>query len=388
MNMLSSSPENLDALIALRHDLHRHPEISGAESRTAERIAAELTGLGPDRIWRDLGGHGVAAEFCGAQTGPTVLLRCELDGLPIHEITDLPYRSQIEGKGHLCGHDGHMVSLLAVAQRLAVQRPARGRVVLLFQPAEETGAGAQAVMEDPRWPQLRPDYAFAYHNVPGRPLGEIGLRPGPANCASRGMQLHLRGKSSHAAAPEDGHSPALAMAAMMQALPGLNQGEIGHDDLARATLTHAVLGEASFGIAPGMGELWITLRTMTDGRMAGLIAETEALIGRACADLAVTTDWHDIFAAVTNDPEATGIARAAAEDLGQRLYEMPLPMRWSEDFGRFGTGTTRASLLYVGAGEHHPQLHNPDYDFPDALLPLTRDLFCRIIDRLLGPCAA
>ena len=201
------SHDQLSYLTALRHALHRRPEVSGDEAETADRIADELTNLGADRIWRGLGGHGVAAEFTGASDGPTVLLRCELDGLPIREISDLPYRSEVEGKGHLCGHDGHMVSILGVAMHLA-RRPACGRVILLFQPAEETGAGAQAVIDDPRWAEIKPDYAFAYHNLPGRPLGEIGLRAGPGNCASRGMQILLEGKSSHAAAPQDGLSPA------------------------------------------------------------------------------------------------------------------------------------------------------------------------------------
>ena len=136
MQVLSTA--QLDDLVALRHALHQAPEVSGEEVRTAERVAAELTTLGADRLWRGLGGHGVAAEFTGAEPGPTVLLRCELDGLPIREISDLPYQSTIPGKGHLCGHDGHMVSILGVAMRLAT-RPQKGRVILLFQPAEETG---------------------------------------------------------------------------------------------------------------------------------------------------------------------------------------------------------------------------------------------------------
>ncbi|MDB9809091.1 M20/M25/M40 family metallo-hydrolase, partial [Yoonia sp.] len=200
------SSEQTTYLTRLRHDLHRQPEISGEEAQTAARIVQELTHAGADQIWQNLGGYGVAAEFRSAKPGPTVLIRCELDGLPIKEESTLPYRSEIDGKGHLCGHDGHMCMVMGVALGLA-DRPARGRVILLFQPAEETGFGAQAVIDDPRWPQIRPDYAFAYHNVPGRPLGEIGLRAGPANCASRGMQILLHGKSSHAAAPEDGVSP-------------------------------------------------------------------------------------------------------------------------------------------------------------------------------------
>lgn len=379
--------EQITALVDLRHALHRRPELSGDESETANRMAKELTALGADRIWSDLGGHGVAAEFKGAQDGPTVLLRCELDGLPIHEVSDISYRSETDGKGHLCGHDGHMASMLGVAMGLA-QRPARGRVILLFQPAEETGAGAKAVIDDKRWPELRPDFAFAYHNVPGRQLGEIGLRPGPGNCASRGMQILLEGKSSHAAAPEDGLSPSVAMAALMQALPELSSGTIGSKTFALSTLTHAKLGEPTYGIAPGHGELRVTLRCMTDERMEALVSDAKALVATHTADLAIKVLWHDIFLSVTNDGEATDIAGRVAARQGHVRHDMPTPMRWSEDFGRYGGDGAKATLLYIGAGETHPQLHNPDYDFPDALIPLVTDLFSGIIADILGPASA
>lgn len=376
-------PDQIARLTQLRRQLHRHPELSGEERETARLIAAELDAMGADHIWRDLGGHGVAAAFDGAQPGPTVLLRCELDGLPIRELSDQPYRSQIEGRGHLCGHDGHMASMLGVGMWLA-RRPARGRVILLFQPAEETGAGARAVIADPRWPGMRPDYAFAYHNVPGRPLGEIGLRPGPANCASRGMQILLTGRSSHAAAPEDGVSPAPAMARLMTALPELGRGVIGDADFALSTLTHARLGAPSFGIAPAEGELRVTLRTMTNTAMDDLIAAAQDLVVQASAGLAVDMRWHDVFRAVTNDTGATAIARDAARDLGFAINDMDLPMRWSEDFGRFGDDGAMAAMLYIGSGVDMPQLHNPDFDYPDALLPVAIDQFCAIVARLLN----
>lgn len=379
-----TDPNLIAELTALRHDLHRRPELSGEERETAERIAAELTARGADRLWRGLGGHGVAAEFRGAEPGPTLLFRCELDGLPIREVSDLPYTSRFPGRGHLCGHDGHMVTLLGVATRLA-KRPPRGRVILLFQPAEETGAGAAAVIADPQWPEIRPDYAFAYHNVPGRPLGEIGLRPGPGNCASRGMQILLEGKSSHAAAPQDGLSPGPAMAHLMEALPGLGQGDLTDPDFALSTLTHAHLGEPSFGISPAEGEMRVTLRTMTNDRMEALIGATLAEVERAAGALRVEAHWHDIFHAVTNDADATALARDAAQRLGHTIREMETPMSWSEDFGRIGEDGARAAMLYVGAGEAVPQLHNPDYDFPDDLLPIVIDQFCGIIDGLLGP---
>lgn len=375
--------DQITSLTTLRHELHRHPEISGDEAETAKRITQELIVLGADQIWQGLGGHGVAAAFNGVGAGPTVLLRCELDGLPIHEISNFAYKSQSEGKGHLCGHDGHMVSMLGVAMALAT-RPASGRVILLFQPAEETGAGAKAVIEDPRWPDIRPDFAFAYHNVPGRPLGEVGLRQGPGNCASRGMQILLNGKSSHAAAPEDGVSPGKAMARLMQDLPGLGKGTIGEGSFALSTLTHARLGEPSFGIAPGQGELRVTLRCMTDERMNTLISDALALVTGHTADLSIAVHWHDIFLSVYNDAKATDIARQVAIAQGQAVYEMPTPMRWSEDFGRIGLDGAKAAMLYVGAGETHPQLHNPDYDFPDALIPVVADLFNGIVVEILG----
>lgn len=381
--MQALSSEQLAYLVALRHELHQTPELSGEEVQTADRMAAELTALGADRIWRGLGGHGVAAEFTGHENGPTVLLRCELDGLPIREISDLPYQSTIPGKGHLCGHDGHMVSMLGVAMRLA-GRPQKGRVILLFQPAEETGAGARTVIDDPRWPEIRPDFAFAYHNVPGRPLGEVGLRQGPGNCASRGLQILFEGKSSHAAAPEDGVSPGAAMAALMAELPALSHGSVGDEDFSLATLTHAKLGAPTFGIAPADGELRVTLRSMTNERMDALMQESLQRVKKHSKGLTVEILWHDVFRAVVNDAHATDIARSAAGTLGQQSLEMPSPMRWSEDFGRFGDDGAKSALLYLGAGTDHPQLHNPDYDFPDALIAIATDLFCQILHDTVG----
>jgi len=381
MNKLSA--EQLNYLTELRRELHKHPEISGEELETAERIAKELETLGADRIRRGLGGHGVAAEFCGEKSGPTLLLRCELDGLPIREISDLPHRSTIESKGHLCGHDGHMVSMLGVAMGLNT-RPVSGRVVLLFQPAEETGAGANAVVADPQWAEIRPDYAFAYHNVPGRPLGEIGVRSGPGNCASRGMKIQFEGKSSHAAAPEDGVSPGPAMAKLMTVLTDLSYGTIEDEGFALVTLTHVELGEATFGISPANGTIWVTLRSMTNERMAKLMERANALIEEHAGHLFVEVSWHDVFSSVVNDKDATAIARDVASKQGRQVYDMHTPMRWSEDFGRFGEDGAKSSLIYVGAGGDLPQLHNPDYDFPDELIGVASELFLGVVGQILG----
>ncbi|MBL1435940.1 MAG: amidohydrolase [Rhodobacteraceae bacterium] len=381
--MTAISSKQIRYLTQLRHDLHRQPEISGQEVKTSARIVQELKNAGADRIWEKLGGCGVAAEFRGATPGPTVLIRCELDGLPITEESTRAYRSEVDGKGHLCGHDGHMCMVLGVALGLK-KRPVRGRVILLFQPAEETGFGAQAVIDDPRWPELRPDYAFAYHNVPGRPLGEVGLRAGPANCASRGMQVILHGKSSHAAAPEDGVSPGAAMAHLMQHLPALSSGTIADADFGLITLTHVRLGAPTYGIAPGEGELRVTLRSMTDAHMKKVVGETQTILGQIDKKIKIDVSWHDVFSTVVNNENTTNIARNAARADALNVYEMNHPMRWSEDFGRFGADGAHAAIIFLGAGETQPQLHNPDYDFPDALLPIGIELFLRIIEQILS----
>ena len=183
------SPADLAALADWRHLLHRHPELSGAEAATAARVVEALTPTGPDRLLTGLGGHGVASVYDGAAPGPAVMLRAELDALPIEEVGTPPYRSETPGTAHLCGHDGHITILAGVARWLGQNRPARGRAILLFQPAEEDGAGAARVIADPQFAEIRPDIALSLHNMPGVPLGQARLAPGIMNCASRGMTM-------------------------------------------------------------------------------------------------------------------------------------------------------------------------------------------------------
>lgn len=375
----------LDRLVALRHEVHAHPEVSGEEQATAARMARFLADFAPDDLLNGLGGHGVAAVFEGAQEGPTVLIRAELDALPIEEFSDSPYRSTVPGKGHLCGHDGHMVMVAGLARDLSDRRPARGRAVLLLQPAEETGQGARAVMDDPRFDRIAPDFAFSLHNFPGLPVGHVQICHGPANCASRGMRVRLEGKTSHAAAPRDGLSPMAAMARLMPGLQSLGPGGPLVDGYQLVTLTHATLGEATFGIAPGKGEVWATLRSLTDEGMADLVARAEARVADEAAreGLAVEITYHDVFDACTNAPEAVAVLEAALEATGTPWAVADHPQSWSEDFGQFGQ-RAKAAMVWLGSGEGQPQLHNPDFDFPDTLIPVGMGLFRETIRRVLG----
>ena len=372
-------------LIDFRHELHRHPEISGEEQETARRVAGFLAPLKPDRILTRLGGHGVAAIFEGTEPGPTLLFRSEIDALPIDEKTEVAHASTNPGKGHLCGHDGHSTILLALGLGLSRGRPKRGRVVLLFQPAEENGAGAAAVIADPRFADIRPDLAFSLHNLPGLALGHVALTDGPVNCASRGMKIKLSGKTAHASQPETGRSPMLAMANLMPALTALSRSAPPDHGFRLATVTHAVLGERAFGIAPGDGEIWVTLRTLVDAGMAELCAEAEALVRTTAKteklDLEITYD--DIFLHCENAPEAVAhLVRALdAEGIGHDRGN--LPMRASEDFGRF-RAVAPSAMFFLGSGESHPALHNPDYDFPDELIAIGVRVFMRVVRDILG----
>ena len=383
MDRLSNA--DLGDLIAFRRGLHRRPEVSGAEAGTAATIADALRALAPEAVVTGLGGHGVVAAFHGADPGPTVMFRAELDALPIPEETGLPHASERAGVGHLCGHDGHMTILMALGRLLARRRPARGRVVLMFQPAEEDGSGAAAVLADPRFAAFAPDWAFAIHNMPGVARGAALLAPGAANCASMGLALAFSGKTAHASQPEAGVSPAPALAELIPALAALGPGgALGHD-FRLVTVTHARLGEPAFGIAPGEGHLWATLRTLDDGGMADLLAAATARAQETAArhGLGLTITHHDVFAACTNDAEATAHLARAAAACGIACRPDDLPMRGSEDFGRFGA-SARAAMIFLGSGVDHPRLHNPDFDFPDDLIPLGAHLFHRVARDLLG----
>jgi amidohydrolase len=371
--------------VAFRRDLHRHPEISGEEKETARRVVAFLAETRPDEVLSGLGGHGVAVIYDSGRPGPTVLFRAELDALPIEERSDAPHRSQVLGKSHMCGHDGHTAILAALGRQFGRRRPERGRAVLMFQPAEETGAGAAGVVKDPRYEAIRPNYAFSLHNLPGTPLGHVRLKAGVVNCASRGIRIVLEGKTAHSSMPETGISPMPAVSSLMPALAGLGGGRFTDDDFAMATVTHAQMGEAVFGITPARAEVWATLRTRLDERMDDLCAAAEALARETAAahGLSCEISYHEIFVASMNAPEAVERLRAALNAENVSHDENELPMRASEDFGRFGHDA-KSAMFFLGAGEDHTALHNPDYDFPDDLIPIGARVFMRAARDLLG----
>ncbi|WP_419910911.1 amidohydrolase [Hoeflea sp.] len=378
------SDNEIEALVSIRRDLHMRPELSGEESETADRIFDHLTDLGPDRIVRGLGGTGVAAIFDGGQPGPSVMMRCELDGLPISETGTVSYKSRIPGKGHQCGHDGHMAMLLGVAMLLR-ERPARGRAVLLFQPAEETGQGARAVIADPRFDDVRCDFTISLHNLPGHEAHQILLKDGYVNCASRGMRIRMTGKTAHAAQPEAGVSPALGLAEIIREFDALSNTTATDREFSLVTIVHASLGEKAFGISPADADLWATLRTVSNEKMFEIVAAAETISRRAAEKCGVTIEitYDDIFNACANDVTVIGHMRECARALGLDVEDLQAPLRFSEDFGEFGQHSA-SGMFFLGAGTDTPALHNSDYDFPDTLIPTGAAMLHATMSRLIG----
>lgn len=374
---------DLAELIALRRALHRLPELSGQEHDTAAMLAGLMKGLGADEVRTGIGGTGLIAGFHGTGPGPSVMFRAELDALPIPEVEGPAHRSTRQGIAHLCGHDGHMTGLVGLGRLLARARPRRGTVWLLFQPAEETGAGAAAMLADPRLPDF--DYGFAIHNFPGLPRGQALLSDGVMNCASVGMRAMLSGATSHASEPELARTPARALAAITPALLALSQGQTTDADFRLVTITHLTMGAPAFGITPGEAEIWVTLRTQRDAAMAALRDSAVAVVSdhAKAHGLSAQFDWQDEFAASVNHPEAASIMARAAEATGVAVSDQGLPMRASEDFGRFALRGKTAMIL-LGAGTDHPPLHAQNYDFPDDLIAPSVRLFAQIARDLTG----
>ncbi len=371
-------------LSELRKLLHRFPDLSDNEENTSKTIVSFLQPWQPDEIITGIGGHGIAAVYNGNDNGATVVVRCELDALPIQESLNIPHRSEIKGVSHKCGHDGHMAIVSGLAQKLYEQRPRKGSVVLLYQPAEETGQGAGRVLDDEKFRRLNPDYILALHNLPGFELGRIIVRKGVFASTSVGMSIKLKGKTSHAGEPEAGTSPALAVAQLIPGLSSIPQFHTALHESAQITIIHAKVGEIAFGTSPGEGEVMITLRAHSHDVLDSL-TERAADFATRTADvfgLEVTVDIVEPFPTTINDPKVVDCIEKSARKANLKLHRREVPFAWSEDFGHF-TKAYPGALFGIGAGEKHPSLHHPDYDFPEELIEHGITIFDLIIRQLI-----
>lgn len=371
-------------LIRLRRELHATPELSDNEQKTARVITEFFRQFSPDQVISSLGSNGIAFLFGSDRPGPTLVFRCELDAIPIHEENDFAYRSRISDVSHKCGHDGHMAIMAGFGYLISLNRPKQGQIILLFQPAEETGQGAAAVADDKKFKNLNADYAFALHNLPGYPLGAILLKAGTINCASRGMIIRLVGITSHSAWPEDGLSPAVPMCDLIQDLAKLPATSDPNQFYSKVTVGHARLGDPAFGLSPGYAEVMATLRSETDETMSILVERAVSLVKEKAtfANLSYEISWAEEFIASSNDPGACDIVKKAGKAAGAEVIYLKEALPVSEDFGQF-TARMPGVMFGLGAGEASPRLHQADYDFPEKLIEIGSNVFMQIAQILV-----
>ncbi len=382
-----------DDLGGFRRQLHARPELSEHEHETATAIVARLASTHPSAIVDRLGTMqtGLCAVYDSGEPGPAVLIRAELDALPIQESNTFGHRSKVAGISHKCGHDGHMATLVAVAEGLDAQPIAHGKVYLLFQPAEETGTGASAVLADPRFRALdAPDYVYAFHNVPKYPLGQVLLRKGLFAQGSVGFIAKYRGKTSHSSYPEHGINPSAAVTQLVDAVNRFN------DTLADSvsapvlgTVSYAQLGTAekgpNFGTTPGEGVVMGVIRAHRTEDLGKVREELAARAAHLAADggLEHELTWHEAFAATESNEDCVATIAAAARAAGADVCWLDEPFRWSEDFGYF-TAAFKGAFFGLGSGTNQPQLHDDGYDYPDELIAIGASVYRAIIDAHLG----
>lgn len=363
----------------LRKEFHRIAELSGQEVRTAEFICQTLGEFSPSTIHSSIGGQGVVAEFRYTSQGPNLLFRADMDAVAIEENSTSNYCSKNPGVAHKCGHDGHTTILLAFAALLHQYPLAKGRILLLFQPAEETGQGAQAILNDPWFKQQKIDMAFALHNLPGYPLHSIVCRSGSFTCSVISCTITLTGKTAHAAEPEKAISPTSALLDMIRESDSWNRGELYSPDYFRSTLIELHIGEKAYGVAAGNGLLRLTLRAATEKQLQKHKQELEQRVREhtSSGKLQGNIEWLEPFTANENTPQAVALIRQAAQQCQLVYQEISHPFAWGEDFGLF-TQHFPGAMFGLGAGTSTPALHTPEYDFPNEIISSGAQLFYQL----------
>lgn len=353
---------------SIRHALHEHPQTAGNEQFAHDTIVKQLQLLHPDHVYTNVGGWGVVAVWGADPAAPTVAFRADTDALPI---------------GHRCGHDGHTTILMRLAELVDVEAAKcregstqlQRNILLLWQPAEETGEGAQAVLESGILQRYNIVRFYALHNIPGYPTGSVVVCPRTFAAASSGVIYHLDGRETHASTPELGINPGLAVAEMVQKMSHLAPA----GGQRQATLICIHLGSPAFGTSAGHAEVMFTLRAYSNDDMQQLLDEANAAVEAIASrwGLKLTYALQEPFCATENNGLAVDDIRTAADDIPLKLYTQVEPFRWSEDFGRY-LMHYRGAMFGFGSGERQPELHHPDYDFPDAIIEPAARLFLRL----------
>lgn len=371
-----------DTFYQIRRELHQHPELSGHEARTARFVEDKLQAFHPTKVIRHVGGHGLLVEYFFSEDGPTVLFRADMDAVAVQEPDNIPHHSQTPGVAHKCGHDGHTTILLRFARMLSERPLPKGRVLLLFQPAEENGSGSKAVLDTKVLDYYKIDKAFALHNIPGYPASAVLCKEDSFTCAVVSVSITLTGKTSHAAEPQKGISPIPATLNIVDELLRWNNTDIQSDDYFLSTIVEIHVGEEAYGVSAGNSVIRATLRAKTDKLLHQHAQQLKELVATECKrtpDLQHEMEWLEPFSANENDPQSVGMIKNAALRNNLPYIELQTPFSWGEDFGLF-TQQYKGAIFGLGSGENCAPLHSPQYDFPDEVIETGATLFYTIAE--------
>jgi amidohydrolase len=372
-------------MTAWRRDLHAHPEFGFEETRTAAFVAQKLREFGLDEVVEGVGGTGVVGTLRRGQGNRTIALRADMDALWIAEQGDRPHRSRNPGVMHACGHDGHTSMLLGAAKILAQEGGFDGTVRFLFQPAEEWGKGALAMLDDGLMQRFAFDEIYGIHNMPGLPVGHFETRPGAIMSAEDNFEIVLQGVGGHAARPHWGNEVLVAACALVTSLQTIVARRLSPTDVGVVSVTELIT-DGTRNVLPGLARILGDARSFhpevsaTIERQMRIIAEGTALAHNVTANVTYTRE----FVPLLNDPalvdEAFAVARTILPLENARLAAEP--MTGSEDFAHF-LAHAPGCFVFLGNGTASAPLHNPGYDFNDEGLLHGADFHAGIARRRL-----
>ncbi|EPX78584.1 M20 aminoacylase family protein [Litoreibacter arenae] len=363
--------KELDSLTAFRRDLHQNPELLYDTVRTAATVAEALRAAGVDEVTEGVGRTGVVGVIRGQSnaSGRSIGLRADMDALPIEEATGKPWASLVPGKMHACGHDGHTTMLLGAARHLAQSRAFDGTVIVIFQPAEEGGAGAKAMIDDglfKRWPC---DEVYGMHNRPNMPVGEFTIASGPIMGSVDEIQIRIEGRGGHAARPDQTIDPLPVTAAVIQAVQTVTSRTIDPLDSAVISLCTIEAGNA-FNVIPQEVRMGGTVRTLREEVRTHVEEQLNRLVTNVAAGFGATghLDYVRHYPVTVNHERETELAARAAQEVAgtERVaLDMP-PVLGGEDFS-FMLNEVPGAMINIGNGPS-AGLHHPAYDFNDEVI--------------------
>ena len=367
-----------------RRTIHSNPEVLYDVVQTAAFVAAKLRSFGVDEVVEGLGRTGVVGIIKGRSTasGRVVGLRADMDALPITEQTNLPYASKNPGKMHACGHDGHTAMLLGTARHLAETRDFDGSVAVIFQPAEEGGAGAKAMLDDGLVSRFGIQEFYGLHNLPGLPVGHFGLRAGPLMAATVYFHIVIEARGAHAAKPHEGIDPVLIGAHMITALQSIASRTTDPLKSVVVSVTCMHAGDA-MNVIPQTAELKGTVRFLekeigqqTEARFRAIVEHSARMFGAEAR-----LEYRYGYPVTVNHAEQSRFAADVARDFAEGVDDDLPPMMGGEDFS-YMLETRPGSFLFIGNGDSAP-LHNPGFDFDDRAIPYGIAFFSGVVARAM-----